>query len=140
MPRAAAARELLAAREDVWSFVAEPGHFADWWPGVAAVHPDRRGFAPGARWTVQANQRPTLFRRSGYSGTLIVVEVHPLERFSWTLTGDRLDAELRLQAVAPDRTHAFLEVSAPWLVALPRSLPRRALNRLYDLCQTAASL
>src|SRR5438874_2433138 len=28
MPRASAARELLASREDVWQFIAEPGLFA----------------------------------------------------------------------------------------------------------------
>jgi uncharacterized protein YndB with AHSA1/START domain len=140
MPRASASRDLLASREEVWSFIAEPGHFGDWWPGVAAVQPDRRGFAPGARWVVQAPARPTLFRRSGFSGTLIVTDIVPLELFAWTLTGDRLDGELRLAAMEADRAHATLVVTAAWLVALPRSLPRRALSRLYDLCQTAASL
>ena len=37
MPRVEAARELLAPREDVWAFLAEPHHLADWWPGIAAV-------------------------------------------------------------------------------------------------------
>jgi len=140
MPRVSAARELLASREDVWSFIAEPGHFADWWPGVAAVEPDRRGFAEGARWVVHASERPTLFRRSGYSGTLLVRGVEPPLRFAWMLTGDRLDAELTLQTTAPGRTRAVLAVSAPWLVSVPRGLPRRALARLHALCQTAAAL
>jgi uncharacterized protein YndB with AHSA1/START domain len=140
VPRAAATRELLAPREDVWEFLAEPRHFADWWPRIAAVDPDRRGLAPGARWAVHAAAQPTLFRKSGFSGTLLVREVLPLELFSWTLTGDNLDAELRLRATAPDRTQATLEVSVPWLSSLPRSLPRRALTRLYDLCQTAARM
>jgi uncharacterized protein YndB with AHSA1/START domain len=134
------ARELLASREDVWEFIAEPRHFADWWPGVAAVEPDRRGFAEGARWTIRASERPTLFRRSGYSGTLLVRAVNRPRRFAWTLTGDRLDAELLLEETTADRTRALLEVSAAWLVSLPRSLPRRALTRLHDLCQTAASV
>jgi hypothetical protein len=140
MPRVTAARELLASREDVWQFISEPHHFADWWPGVAAVEPDRRGFAEGARWTIHASQQPTLFRRSGYSGTLLVRGINRPRRFAWTLTGDRLDAELLLEETEPDRTRAFLELSAAWLVSLPRSLPRRALNRLHDLCQTAATL
>jgi uncharacterized protein YndB with AHSA1/START domain len=139
MPRATAARELLAAREDVWRFIAEPRHFGDWWPGVADVVPDRRGFAEGARWTIHASERPTLFRRSGYSGTLMIRAIEPYRRFAWTLTGDRLDAELLLQQTAPDRTRVFLEVSAAWLVSIPRTLPRRALTRLHDLCQTAAT-
>jgi uncharacterized protein YndB with AHSA1/START domain len=140
MAHLAAARELLASREDIWQFIAEPGHFADWWPGVAAVQPDRRGFAPGARWSLQAVSQPSLFRRSGYSGTLVVREIQPYERFAWTLTGDRLDVELTLQALAPDRTRVVIDVSAGWLVPVPRALPRRAVARLYDLCQTAATL
>jgi hypothetical protein len=139
MPRVSAARELLASREDVWQFISEPRHFADWWPGVAAVDPDRRGFAEGARWTIHATERPTLFRRSGYSGTLLVRGVNRPRRFAWTLTGDRLDAELLLEETRPDRTRAFLELSAAWLVSLPRSLPRRALERLYALVQTTAT-
>jgi uncharacterized protein YndB with AHSA1/START domain len=140
MPRAAATRELLASREDVWEFLAEPRHFADWWPRVAAVEPDRRGLAPGARWVVHASPGPTLFRKSGFSGTLLVREARPLELFAWTLTGDNLEAELHLRATAVDRTRATLEVRAPWLASLPRSLPRRALSRLHDLCQTAARM
>ena len=140
MPRVSASRELLAPREDVWSFLAEPRHFADWWPRVAAVEPDRRGLAPGARWVIHATGQPTLFRRSGFSGTLLVREVHPLELFSWTLTGDNLDVELHLRSVAADRTEVTIDVRAPLLSSVPRSLPRRALERLHDLCQTAARM
>ena len=48
MKRGEASRELLAARADVWAFLAEPHHLADWWPRMRGVQPDRRGFAPGA--------------------------------------------------------------------------------------------
>jgi|SRR5438270_10598224 len=140
MPRVSASRELLAPRDDVWSFIAEPRRFADWWPRVASVEPDRRGLAPGARWVVHATSEPTLFRRSGFSGTLLVREVQRLELVSWTMTGDNLDAELHLRAVTPDKTEARLDVSAPWFASVPRSLPKRALARLYDLCQTTAGL
>src|SRR4051812_50038265 len=54
MPRVVASRELLAPPEDVWGFLAEPNHLADWWPGIHAVRPDRRGLAPGARWQLVA--------------------------------------------------------------------------------------
>jgi uncharacterized protein YndB with AHSA1/START domain len=140
MPRVSASRELLASRADVWSFVSEPHHFPDWWLGVAAVSPDRRGFAEGARWELHTANRPTLFRRATSSGMLLVRGIEPPERFAWTLTGDHIDAELRLEARGDNRTLASLELDAPWLVGLSRALPRRALTRLHALCQTAAEL
>jgi hypothetical protein len=140
MPRASASRELLASRTDVWSFIAEPRHFSDWWPGVAGVHPDRRGFAEGARWEIHTANRPTLFRRATSSGMLLVRAVRAPDLFAWTLTGDHIDAELRLEARGPDRTVATLELDAPWLYGFSRALPRRALTRLHALCQTAAGL
>ena|SRR6266516_617132 len=140
MPRASASRELLASREDVWTFIAEPHHFADWWPGVAGVRPDRRGVAEGARWEVQTADRPTLFRRATSSGILLVRRVRAPELFAWTLTGDHIDGELRLEEREPERTLALLVLEAPWLYGFSRTLPRRALTRLYALCQTAAEL
>jgi hypothetical protein len=140
MPHASASRELLASREDVWSFIAEPHHLSDWWPGIAGVQPDRRGLAEGARWQVYGADRPTLFRRATSSGILLVREVRPFELFAWTLTGDHIDAELRLRARTPDRTVAVLDLEAPWLYGFSRSLPRKALTRLHALCQTAAAL
>jgi uncharacterized protein YndB with AHSA1/START domain len=140
MPRVSVSRELLAPREDVWAFIAEPHHFADWWPGVAGVRPDRRGFAEGARWEVHTADRPTLFRRATSSGMLLVRAIRPPELFGWTLTGDHLDAELRLESAGAERTAAVLELEAPWLLGLSRALPRRALTRLHALCQTAAGL
>ena len=140
MPRVEAARELLAPRQDVWAFLAEPRHLADWWPGLAAVQPDRRGFAPGARWEVHGTNRPSLFRRPSPSGMLLVLAIEPLERFAFQLTGERLDVEIRLAARGPDRTIATLSVAGPWLIGLGKSLPRSALARLHALCQTAATL
>jgi len=140
MPRAAASRELLAPRGDVWAFVAEPHHFPDWWPGIGGVQPDRRGFAEGARWGVTGIERPTLLRRPASSGTLLITGIHIPERFAWTLTGDHIDAELRLEEQGSNRTIATLHVEAPWLYGLSRALPRKALTRLHALCQTGAEL
>lgn len=140
MPRVSASRELLASRADVWSFVSEPHNFADWWPGVAAVQPDRRGFAEGARWELHSANRPTLLRRATSSGMLLVRGIDVPDRFAWTLTGDHIDAELQLQARGDERTLARLELDAPWLIGLSRALPRRALTRLHALCQTGAEL
>ena len=140
MPRVTASRELLASRDDVWSFLAEPRHFADWWPGVSAVQPDRRGLAEGARWEVRTADQPTLLRRATSTGVLLVRGVRRPELFAWTLTGDHIDAELRLEARGDGRTLAVLDLEAPWLFGFSRSLPRRALTRLHALCQTGAEL
>jgi uncharacterized protein YndB with AHSA1/START domain len=140
MPRASVSRELLAAREDVWSFIAEPHHFPDWWPGIGGVQPDRLGLAEGARWGVTGIEQPTLFRRPTSSGMLLVRGVQIPERFAWTLTGDHIDAELRLEERGSNRTIATLHVEAPWLYGFSRALPRKALTRLHALCQTGAEL
>jgi uncharacterized protein YndB with AHSA1/START domain len=140
MPTYTASCELLAPRDDVWRFLAEPHHFSDWWPGVAGVHPDRRGLAEGARWSLYGSARPSLLRRPAAASTLLVNAVEPPSRLAWHMTGERLDADLSLAAAGGDRTFAELTVSGPFLVGLRRSLPRTALNRLHALCQTGAEL
>jgi uncharacterized protein YndB with AHSA1/START domain len=140
MPRFEAARELLAAQEDVWAFLAEPNYLADWWPGIRAVQGDRRGLAPGARWQIRGLARPSLVRKPDVSGTMLLLEVEPPRRLAWQFTGERLDVELRLAPKGPERTLARLTVGGPWFVGLRGSLPRTALNRLYGLCQTGAEL
>jgi uncharacterized protein YndB with AHSA1/START domain len=140
MPTFEAVRELLAPRADVWAFLSEPYNLADWWPGIGGLQPDRRGFAPGARWQVVGENRPSLFRRPNMSGTLLVLAVEQYERFAFQLTGERLDVELRLTAPAPDRTLAHLSVSGPLLIGLRRSMPEKALGRLHALVQTGADL
>lgn len=102
--------------------------------------PDRRGLAEGARWQVHGVDRPTLLRKATSSGVLLVRKVRPPEVFAWTLTGDHIDVELRLDQRGADRTLAVLEIDAPWLVGVSRALPRRALTRLHALCQTGAEL
>jgi uncharacterized protein YndB with AHSA1/START domain len=138
VPRVVAKRELLASRADVWAFLAEPRHLADWWPGVADVRPDRRGFAEGARWEIVGSHRPTMFRQAASSGMLQVRAVQPYERFAYYLTGDHLDVDIRLRSTAEDRTEALISVEGTFMFGMSRSLPRRALGRLYALCQTAA--
>jgi hypothetical protein len=140
MPRASASRELLAAREDVWAFIAEPHHFPDWWPGIGGVQPDRRGFVEGARWSVSGSGTPPLLRRPTSTGMLLVRIIQTPERFAWTLTADRIDAELRLEEHGRDRTIATLNVDGRWFFGFSRTLPRTALTRLHALCQTAAEL
>ncbi len=137
--RAAAERELLAARAEVWAFLAEPFHLSDWWPGIAGVQPDRRGFSPGARWRVRGTRwtNPLTGRRP-MEQLLLIRAVDPYERWSWHLVQDGLDVEVWLRATAPDRTVARVTVEGRWLVGASRSLPRKAVERLHALVQTAA--
>ena len=138
MARYTAAQTLLAPREDVWAFLSEPYNLSDWWPGLAGVEPDRRGFAPGARWRIQGNMQPRLFRSSGWAGVLLVLAVERPSRFAFQLVQDRVDVELGLAEEGPDRTSAVLEVEGPGFGRPGRRLPQQALARLYDLCQTGA--
>jgi len=129
-----ASRELLAPRADVWGFFAEPYHLSDWWPGIVGVEPDRRGFAPEARWKVRVLKHNIFTGRLERETLLLIRAVEPYERWSWHLVATRLDVELRLQAAGPERTIVTCTANGP------RRLPGRALQRLYDLVQTAAEL
>ena len=124
--------ELLAARADVWSFLAEPYHLTDWWPGISGVEPDLRGFAPGARWKVIV-ARGNLFAGTRHKETLLLIrEIDLYERWSWHILATKLDVEIRLRATARDRTEVTIDRS--------KGSPGSALKRLFDLCQTAATL
>src|SRR3954469_16066143 len=96
--------ELLASRRDVWSFLAEPYHLSDWWPGITGVEPDRRGFAPGARREVLATKRNVLAGRRPVETMLIVREIHEYERWTWHLLQPTTDVEITLRSVEADRT------------------------------------
>jgi uncharacterized protein YndB with AHSA1/START domain len=127
-----ASRELLAPREDVWKFLAEPYHLPDWWPGITGVDPDRRGFAPGARWTVQASKQNVFIGRRRVETLLLVREIDLYERWTWHLLEPATDTEIRLRATAADRTLVTVTTSG--------RLAGTAVRRLYDLVQTAARL
>src|SRR6185312_16318130 len=126
-----AERELLASRADVWSFLAEPYHLPDWWPGITGVEPDRRGFAPGARWKVHATKRNLFTGRRSVETMMVVREIDLYERWTWHLLEPATDVEVRLQAASQDRTRVTIGVS--------RGSADVAVKRLYDLVQTAAS-
>ena len=148
------ARELLASREDVWTFLAEPRHLADWWPGIRSVTPDRRGFAAGARWNVMAIEEPNFAflptrrdRGSLVEQTLVVHEVAPYERWEWelvrTVSRGRIAPPKRVSVTlfhaSDDRTRVTIEVTGLGR-ARDRRLASAALTRLFDLVQTAATL
>jgi uncharacterized protein YndB with AHSA1/START domain len=140
VPTREATAELLASRDEVWVFLAEPYHLSDWWPGIGGVRPDRRGLSPGARWEVYGDSAPTLLRRPHEQDVLLVDEVEPPERLRFRLNGRRLDVDLRLEPSGPERTVAHLRVTAPWMVGLGRSFPGHALTRLHNLVQTGAAV
>ena len=138
-----ASRELLSPREDVWALIAEPFHFPDWWPAYSGVQPDRRGLAGGARWEVARAPRPGFLRRPRGRGLVVISEVVPGRALRWHDVAQGIDAGIRLDDAAPGRTTATVFVEGPlWRLFAEgaHGLPGRALDRLYDLCQTAATL
>jgi hypothetical protein len=118
----------------VWGFLAEPFHLSDWWPGIVGVEPDRRGFAPGARWKVRVRTSNIFVGRRERETMLLVQEIDPFERWSWHLLSPKLDVEVRLRSLAADRTLVTCTAGGR------RRLPELALRRLYDLVQTAARI
>jgi hypothetical protein len=138
--RTEAERELYASRADVWAFLAEPYHLADWFPGISGVQPDRRGFAPGARWQVQGTRwtNPFIGRRP-VEQLLLVREIGEYELWRFHLLAEKLEVEVRLRATAPDRTVASVAVEGSWLVGGRRRIAGQAVERLHALVQTAAA-
>jgi hypothetical protein len=134
-------RSLLATRGDVWALVAEPFHLPDWWPGYSGVEPDRRGLAEGARWTVLRSRTPGLLRKPRGKGLIVIRRVAPGSELAWLDVAQNVEAGLRLEDDGRD-TLATAFVRGPFwrlYVEGARGLPRLALARLHDLCQTAAS-
>jgi uncharacterized protein YndB with AHSA1/START domain len=137
-----ASRVLLASREDVWAIVAEPYHLPDWWPAYSGVEPDRRGLAEGARWTVLRSRTPGFLRKPRGKGLIVIQRVSPGEELAWLDLSQNVEAGIRLEDEGRG-TRATAFVDGPlWRLAAEgaRGLPRLAVARLYDLCQTATSL
>ena len=142
MPRFVASRELLAPREDVWKFIADPYRLADWWPGVLGVQPDRKGLTPGARWLLNAGPLTgglvgTFMRRPHTAQNLVVMDVRTGERVRFLFVNDGVEAEITLEPAPESHTRVTIELDGPWS-RVSRSLPHKALSQLYALCQTAA--
>jgi uncharacterized protein YndB with AHSA1/START domain len=136
LPRYAARRILPATVEEVWSVLAEPDRFADWWPGIESVEPTvRRALAPGALWRVEggAGTRMSLRRRPQMAGDLLVLEVEPRARVTFQLVAERIDVELGLESTEEDETAATLVVEAPRFVGVGRAFPSQTLASLAAL-------
>ena len=136
--RARAERTLLAPVEDVWAFAAEPHNFPDWWPGIDAVQPDRRGTTTGARWRAYT-AAPGWTQRPQAESTLVLLDVDPGRRLAFRHVERKLDALLELADRPGRTTSATLEVRARFVWGATRSLPSQALGRLHDLVQTSAA-
>jgi hypothetical protein len=135
--------ELQSDRADVWALVAEPYHLPDWWPGYTGVKPDRRGLVENARWQVIRSTSPGLLRRPEGEGVIVITKVLAGWELRWHDVKQDIEAGVRLDNAGTGRTRATTFVSGPWLRLVTegaRGLPDRALTRLRDLCQTAASL
>ena len=137
-----ASRVVLASREDVWALVSEPFNLPDWWPSYTGVQPDRRGLAEGARWTVTRSRTPGFLRRPRGEGLIVVRRVLPGTELAWhdvrqnLVAGVCLDDQGRHTLVT-----AFVDGPLWRLLAEGAlGLPRLAVARLYDLCQTATTL
>jgi len=146
MPRYVAVRTLVAPLDDVWAFLAEPYNLSDWLPGIGGVVPDRRGVAPGARWTIRGSDAlsgeplrpllgPGMFKRPDAAGVLLILDVVPGRRLAFQLVSERISVELELSPVDVTHTQVTLSVDAPW-PTVRRSYAKNALRHLYDLVQT----
>jgi len=138
-----ATRELLADRRDVWAVVSEPYHLAEWWPGYQGITPDRRGLAEGARWKIIRGIGPGFLRRPEAEGTIEIVRVLEGYELRWRDFEQGFEAGIQLDNAGVGRTRARAFTEGPWWRLLAeggRALPRQALARLYDLCQTAVEL
>ncbi len=139
MPRYEARRTLPAPVEDVWAVLAEPERLAEWWPGIEAVDPGRRGLVPGGLWRVEGGRsKPSFRRRPEMTGELLVIEVVPRSRVAFQLLSECIDVELGLEPTEDDQAAATLVVEAPWFIGVGRAFPSQALSRLAALVRPAA--
>jgi len=139
--------ELLSPPADVWRLVGEPYHLPDWWPGYQGVQVDRKGFAEGARWRVNrgatGSATSNLLTRPGGDGTIVLTRIVEGSFLAWHDVELRVDCAVALEPAAQRRTTATASIEGSWARITfegLRPVPRDALRRLYDLCQTAAEL
>ena len=143
MSRIEATGVLQSERGDVWKLVAEPFHLPDWWPAYTGVEPDRRGLAENARWRVIRSVAPGFLRTPEGEGVIVLTKVVEGWELRWLDVKQDIEAGVLLDNAGVGRTRATTFVEGPWLrlrAEGARKLPERAVARLRDLCQTAASL
>jgi uncharacterized protein YndB with AHSA1/START domain len=139
LPRYEARRTLPAPVEDVWAVLADPGRWPEWWPGLVGAAPAvRRALAPGAYWQLEGTERPSFRRRPQLGGSLLFLEVVPLQYISFQLTGEHATVELHLERVEDNETQATLAVEARRFGGIGRGVPSEALAGLAALVRDPA--
>jgi uncharacterized protein YndB with AHSA1/START domain len=139
LPRYEARRTLPASVEDVWAVLADPARWPEWWPGLVSAQPSvRRALAPGAHWQLEGTERPSFRRRPQLGGSLLFLEVVPLQHIAFQLTGEHAEVELDLTPVEDNETQAVLAVEAPRFGGIGRTVPSQALAALAGLVRPPA--
>jgi hypothetical protein len=105
---------------------------------VGAEPTVRRALAPGALWQLEGTNRVSFRRRPQMGGTLLVLEVVPLQRVAFQLSGERSDVELELEPAEEDQTTARLAVEGLRFGGLGRTFPSQALAALAALVRPPA--
>ena len=139
MPRYAARRVLPATVEDVWAVLAEPARFPEWWPGVEAVDPGRRGLVPGGMWKIDGGGPKMSFRRRPeMAGDLLLIEVVPRAKVVFQLIAEGMWVELELEPDEDDHAAASLVVEARRFSGVGRAFPSEVLAKLAAVVRPAA--
>jgi hypothetical protein len=119
--------------------LAEPARWPDWWPGLVGVDPTvRRALAPGAHWTLIGTEQPSFRRRPQLGGSLLFLEVVPLRRIAFQLTGEHAEVELDLEPVEDGQTQAVLVIDSPRFGGMGRAIGSDALAGLAKLVRPPA--
>jgi hypothetical protein len=119
--------------------LADATRWPEWWPGLVGAQPSvRNALAPGAHWQLEGTERPSFRRRPQLGGSLLVLEVVPLKRLAFQLTGEHAEVELDLVPVEDGETQATLAIEAPRFGGLGRTAPSDALAALAALVRQPA--
>ena len=92
---------------------------------------------PARTGSSRARNEPSFRRRAQLGGSLLFLEVVPLERISFQLTGEHAEVELDLAPVEAGETQATLAVEAPRFGGIGRTVPSQALAGLAALVRQA---
>ena len=118
--------------------LAEPTSWPEWWPGLVGAAPTvRRALAPGAHWQLEGSDRGAFGKSPQLGGSLLFLEVVPLKRIAFQLSGERADVELDLVPVEDGQTQATLGIDAPRFGGMGRTVPSQALAKLAALVRPA---